>query len=266
MDRIPNLLSRARRSVDACRSARRDGRKGMGHGARRSAFVCTKRDSGKSVAPGRLSVSVCSPRLCWRCGSRSSAISAGRWFMSTVCCTPHMGEHVAAADPVETVATIGPSTDTIPSDATPPVHEPTITLSGDATTPAAESCRQFDRLTLKRRSLSALTRETYCRFSKKVARSATTPDKAKGDFDATSVAAMLEGGKKGGVGFVPGKPDEGSLVKYIRGEMKPQMPKGEDPLTDEQLRIIRQWIAAGAIDDTSGARQHPRPRGRSTAC
>ncbi|NUM56052.1 MAG: DUF1553 domain-containing protein [Candidatus Hydrogenedentes bacterium] len=79
------------------------------------------------------------------------------------------------------------------------------------------------------------------------------PEKMRGDFDTTSVLAMAEGGKKGGVGVVPGKPDEGSLVKYIRGAMQPQMPKGEDPLTEDQLHVIRQWIAAGAFDDSSGA-------------
>ncbi|MBM3290684.1 MAG: DUF1549 domain-containing protein, partial [Candidatus Hydrogenedentes bacterium] len=83
------------------------------------------------------------------------------------------------------------------------------------------------------------------------------PDKMRGDFDTTSVAAMTEGGKKGGVGIVPGQPDEGSLVKYIRGVMQPQMPKGEDPLTEDQLHVIRQWIAAGAVDDSSGAPSAP---------
>lgn len=83
------------------------------------------------------------------------------------------------------------------------------------------------------------------------------PDKMRGDFDTTSIAAMREGGKKGGPGIVPGKPDESSLVKYIRGELQPQMPKGEDPLTDDELHVIRQWIAAGAIDDTAGAPPSP---------
>ncbi|HRK33963.1 MAG TPA: DUF1553 domain-containing protein [Candidatus Hydrogenedentes bacterium] len=79
------------------------------------------------------------------------------------------------------------------------------------------------------------------------------PDKPRGDFDSTSVLAMIDGGKKGGPGIVPGKPDESSIVKYIRGVLRPQMPKGEDPMTEDQLHVIRLWIAAGAIDDTEGA-------------
>lgn len=78
-------------------------------------------------------------------------------------------------------------------------------------------------------------------------------DDLRGDFDVTSVEWMMEGGKKGGKGIVPGKPDEGSLVKYIRGELRPQMPKGEDPLTEGQLHVIRMWIAAGAVDDSATA-------------
>ncbi|MDZ4861697.1 MAG: DUF1553 domain-containing protein [Candidatus Hydrogenedentes bacterium] len=77
------------------------------------------------------------------------------------------------------------------------------------------------------------------------------PDKPRGNFDSTSVLAIIDGGKKGGPGIVPGKPDESSLVKYIRGVLRPQMPKGEDPLTTEQLHTIRLWIAAGAIDDSA---------------
>ncbi|GMU91947.1 MAG: hypothetical protein AMXMBFR4_10050 [Candidatus Hydrogenedentota bacterium] len=77
------------------------------------------------------------------------------------------------------------------------------------------------------------------------------PDKARGDFDATSVLAMMDGGKKAGPGIKPGKPDESSVVRYIRGELQPQMPKGEDPMSEDQLHAIRLWIAAGAVDDSA---------------
>lgn len=83
------------------------------------------------------------------------------------------------------------------------------------------------------------------------------PDKARGDFDVTSVAAMLEGGKKAGPGIVPGDPDASPVVKYIRGELRPQMPKGEDPLTAEELHLIRMWIAAGAVDDSANPPSTP---------
>jgi len=38
----------------------------------------------------------------------------------------------------------------------------------------------------------------------------------KGNFDISSVATLRKGGKKGGPGIVPGKPDDSSIVQYIR--------------------------------------------------
>ncbi|MCC6152449.1 MAG: DUF1553 domain-containing protein [Candidatus Hydrogenedentes bacterium] len=161
--------------------------------------------------------------------------------------TPHMGEQAALADPVAPVTT--DATATASTVSAPSTSESPATLA----TPVADEFLPA-RLPIDLEAAKSIS------FTKHVlpilqesCEECHNPDKAKGDFDATSVAAILEGGKKGGVGFVPGKPDEGSLVKYIRGEMKPQMPKGEDPLTAEQLHVIRQWIAAGAIDDLGGA-------------
>jgi hypothetical protein len=76
-------------------------------------------------------------------------------------------------------------------------------------------------------------------------------DDFKGGFDISSAATLMKGGKKGGPGIVPGKPDESSIVKYIRGLADgPQMPKGETPLSENELHLIRSWIAAGAVDDS----------------
>ena len=74
--------------------------------------------------------------------------------------------------------------------------------------------------------------------------------KPDGDFLMTSVPEMLKGGKKGGPGVVPGKPDESSIVQYIRGIVNPRMPEDEPPLPEDMLHQIRMWIAAGAVDDS----------------
>lgn len=79
-----------------------------------------------------------------------------------------------------------------------------------------------------------------------------SPDDKKSGFDDSTVAALIKGGKKAGPGIVPGKPDEGSIVNFIRGLAKgPQMPKGETPVSENDLHLIREWIAAGAIDDSA---------------
>jgi mono/diheme cytochrome c family protein len=70
-----------------------------------------------------------------------------------------------------------------------------------------------------------------------------------GDLDMTTIEAMHKGGKKAGPSIINGKPDESPLVKYIRGTLKPQMPKRKKPLTEAELHLIRQWISAGAQDN-----------------
>jgi hypothetical protein len=77
-------------------------------------------------------------------------------------------------------------------------------------------------------------------------------DKPKGNYNMTLVSTLVLAGKKAGPGVVPGKPDESAIIKYTRGQLKPQMPKGEDPLTEDEVHTFRLWIAGGALDDTLG--------------
>lgn len=79
-----------------------------------------------------------------------------------------------------------------------------------------------------------------------------SPDEHKSGFVVSSVADLLKHGKKAGPGVIPGKPDDSAIVKYIRGLADgPQMPKGETPLSEDELHLIRSWIAAGAVDDSA---------------
>src|SRR5207249_10469870 len=43
---------------------------------------------------------------------------------------------------------------------------------------------------------------------------------------------------------------ESPMVDYLRGLRAPQMPKGNPPLSEEELHVIRSWILAGAKDDS----------------
>jgi WD40 repeat protein len=74
------------------------------------------------------------------------------------------------------------------------------------------------------------------------------PAKAGGKLVLTSVEDFLKGGENG-AGFVAGKPDESLILDYIVGD-PPEMPRGADPLTAEQIAVIKDWIAQGAKDDT----------------
>ena len=77
------------------------------------------------------------------------------------------------------------------------------------------------------------------------------PDGPAGNIDLSGALSMMKSGRKAGIGVVPRRPDESSVVRYIRGELQPRMPKGRAPLTVDELHTIRMWIAAGARDDST---------------
>jgi hypothetical protein len=78
-------------------------------------------------------------------------------------------------------------------------------------------------------------------------------DERKDEFEITSVETLRTKGRKDGPGVLPGNPDESAIIQRIRGRTKPQMPKDRTPLSEDELHLLRSWIAAGAKDDSGGA-------------
>ncbi len=68
-------------------------------------------------------------------------------------------------------------------------------------------------------------------------------------LDLTSYAGLMTGGAKG-ASLAAGDPDASLLVAYVAGDRQPRMPMGLEPLPDEQIAVLRDWIAAGAVDDS----------------
>jgi WD40 repeat protein len=68
------------------------------------------------------------------------------------------------------------------------------------------------------------------------------PAVKQGNLDLTKFDTLQKGGNRG-----PAIP---LLIDYITGKREPRMPMGGNPLPDEQVAILRQWIAAGAKDDS----------------
>ena len=67
----------------------------------------------------------------------------------------------------------------------------------------------------------------------------------KGALGLEDLSAVLKGGE-GGPAIVPGEPDSSLLIEYVVGPM-PQMPKTGNPLTTQEVEILKTWIAQGAI-------------------
>ncbi len=70
-------------------------------------------------------------------------------------------------------------------------------------------------------------------------------NKRKGGLSLATYADALEGGRNGAV-VRPGNGAGSLLIHRVAGEVEPQMPKDEEPLTAVQIAVIRRWIDEGA--------------------
>ncbi|HEX3147999.1 MAG TPA: c-type cytochrome domain-containing protein [Gemmataceae bacterium] len=84
------------------------------------------------------------------------------------------------------------------------------------------------------------------------------PAKPGGGFVMTSFPDLFRAGDSDMPGVVAGKPQDSLLVKLLH-EVKgrAQMPKGKDPLPEPQIKLIADWVAQGAADDTPESARAP---------
>jgi len=68
--------------------------------------------------------------------------------------------------------------------------------------------------------------------------------RAKGGLDLSTAKGVLAGAEGAAV-VVPGKPEESRLIEAVSGE-HPEMPKNGKPLSTQEIRTLRVWVAGGA--------------------
>lgn len=75
-------------------------------------------------------------------------------------------------------------------------------------------------------------------------------------FDVSTYEGIVKGGKRG-TSIVPGKSESSLLYQVMARTAKPYMPpKGEDPITPEELALVKLWIDQGAkAPTTSGPKK-----------
>ncbi|HLY17455.1 MAG TPA: c-type cytochrome domain-containing protein [Bryobacteraceae bacterium] len=83
------------------------------------------------------------------------------------------------------------------------------------------------------------------------------PAMKSGGLDLTRYESFAAGGSKGAP-FNAAQPQQSLVIAYLQGTRQPRMPLGSPPLPDDQIELVRGWIAAGAKDDTP-------PEARDTA-
>jgi WD40 repeat protein len=75
-------------------------------------------------------------------------------------------------------------------------------------------------------------------------------EKAKGGYRLHTYASVLQPGKSKAPSVVPGKPDDSELFKrLVTHDEDDRMPQDDDPLTTNQIALVREWITAGATLD-----------------
>ena len=81
------------------------------------------------------------------------------------------------------------------------------------------------------------------------------PAKAGGSYIMTSRQGLLDKGDSEKPGIVPGKPDASHLLSQVTPQAgkPPAMPRGQKPLAERDVAVIRKWIEQGAVDDTPPA-------------
>lgn len=84
-------------------------------------------------------------------------------------------------------------------------------------------------------------------------------DFKQGGFDLSTPASFFEGGEK----LQPinkENPAESPLLKMIKHEAEPFMPFGMDKLSDEDIKVIEDWIKSGAVWESDAALSNKDPK------
>ena len=74
------------------------------------------------------------------------------------------------------------------------------------------------------------------------------PDKKSGGLDLTIYSALMQGGSSGSV-IEPGDPSASYLYNLVAHESEPYMPPASDRIPDAMLKLISDWITAGAPEN-----------------
>src|SRR5262245_28918647 len=77
-----------------------------------------------------------------------------------------------------------------------------------------------------------------------------TKNDPQGELNMDTAKQFAAGGKDGPA-FKLGKPDESLVIHMLIGARKPAMPYKQPSLSTAKIHVLRQWILAGAKDDSS---------------
>jgi mono/diheme cytochrome c family protein len=94
------------------------------------------------------------------------------------------------------------------------------------------------------------------------------PHEAESGYRIDMREKALAGGDSGTAGIVAGKPDESEIyVRITTSDKESRMPADGEPLTPDEQKLVKEWIAAGAVwpDDLATLPESLLPKGEATA-
>ena len=74
-------------------------------------------------------------------------------------------------------------------------------------------------------------------------------DTTKGGVSLETFADLQQPGRKGRLA-VPNRPDQSQIILVLEGKGKPMPPRKAQQPRQEEIVLVRAWVAAGARDDT----------------
>jgi uncharacterized membrane protein len=76
--------------------------------------------------------------------------------------------------------------------------------------------------------------------------------RARAGVSVETFADLTKAGRRGAL-VVPEKPDDSRMMLVLAGKGKPMPPRKALQPKDEEIAKMREWIKAGAVDDTAAA-------------
>lgn len=89
-------------------------------------------------------------------------------------------------------------------------------------------------------------------------------DRTEADLDVTNFIALMQGGGSGQV-IEAFSPDDSYLVKLVTHEDSPEMPPSGNKIPDAEIKLLKQWVDQGALENASSTAKKKKPKVDLTA-
>jgi len=197
-------------------------------------MIAEKNEIGRLRRPTVLMIAVIAAMIVSACAAPAAAPAAPTQAPASTEApvATQVPTDVPAAPPTTEAPAAAPASTEAPTAAPAPTEAPTAApTEAQAPAPAA--------------STVSFASDVAPIFEKSCAKCHGGSDGEKGDLNLRSHENVLKGGESGAV-VVAGDPDNSLLVQLIR---EGEMPKRAANLPQEQIDLIAQWVAEGALNN-----------------